>query len=46
LRVAVPADYGQLAGLLSEAFDDRWDAERVAAEFSPGNGVEATGRPG
>jgi mycothiol synthase len=42
LRAAVPADHGQLAELLSEAFSDRWDAERVAAEFSPGNGVEAT----
>jgi hypothetical protein len=42
LRAAVPAEHGQLAGLLSEAFGDRWDAERVAAEFLPGNGVEAT----
>jgi mycothiol synthase len=42
LRAAVPADHGQLAELLSEAFGDRWDAKRVAAEFSPGNGVEAT----
>jgi len=42
LRAAVPADHGALAGLLSEAFADRWDAERVAAEFSPANGVEAT----
>jgi len=42
LRTAVPADHEQLAELLSEAFGDRWDAERVAAEFSPGNGVEAT----
>jgi mycothiol synthase len=42
LRAAVPADHAQLAELLSEAFGDRWDAKRVAAEFSPGNGVEAT----
>jgi mycothiol synthase len=42
LRAAVAAEHGQLAELLSEAFVDRWDAERVAAEFSPGNGVEAT----
>ena len=42
LRAAVPADHGQLAELLSEAFSDKWDAKRVAAEFSPGNGVEAT----
>lgn len=42
LRSAVPADYEQLAGLLSEAFGDSWDAQRVAGEFSPGNGVEAT----
>ena len=42
LRAAVPTDHGELAELLSEAFGDRWDAERVAAEFSPGNGVEAT----
>ena len=42
LRATVPADHGQLAELLSEAFGDRWDAKRVAAEFSPGNGVEAT----
>src|SRR6266567_797382 len=42
LRAAVPTDHGQLAELLSEAFGDRWDAKRVAAEFSPGNGVEAT----
>lgn len=42
LRAAGPDDHGQLAELLSEAFEDRWDAERVAAEFSPGNGVEAT----
>ena len=42
LRPAVPADHEQLAALLSEAFEDAWDAQRVAAEFSPGNGVEAT----
>jgi mycothiol synthase len=42
LRVAVPADHGQLAELLSEAFGDSWDTTRVADEFSPGNGVEAT----
>jgi mycothiol synthase len=42
LRAAGPADHGQLAGLLSEAFGDRWDEERGAAEFSLGNGVEAT----
>jgi mycothiol synthase len=42
LRAAMPADHEQLAGLLSEAFGDAWDAARVAAEFSPGNGVEAT----
>ena len=42
LRTAVPTDHEQLAELLSEAFGDRWDAKRVAAEFSPGNGVEAT----
>src|ERR1700733_6543094 len=42
LRAAGPADHGQLAELLSEAFGDKWDAKRVAAEFSPGNGVEAT----
>jgi mycothiol synthase len=42
LRAAVPTDHGQLAELLSEAFGDKWDAKRVAAEFSPGNGVEAT----
>jgi mycothiol synthase len=42
LRVAGPADHGEIAALLSEAFGDRWDAERVTAEFSPGNGVEAT----
>jgi mycothiol synthase len=42
LRTAVPADYGQLAELLSEAFDEMWDTKRVAAEFSPDNGVEAT----
>ena len=42
LRPAVAADYGQLAELLSEAFGDTWDVGRVAAEFSPGNGVEAT----
>ncbi len=42
LRTAVSADYGQLAELLSEGFEGQWDAERVAAEFSPGNGVEAT----
>jgi mycothiol synthase len=42
LRAAVPADHGQLAELLSEAYGDRWDEKRVAAEFSPGNGVEAT----
>jgi mycothiol synthase len=41
LRQAVPADYGQLAELLAEAFGDTWDAERVAGEFSLGNGVEA-----
>lgn len=41
LRTAVSSDYEQLAELLSEAFEDRWDAERVAVEFSPGNGVEA-----
>ena len=42
LRAAVPADHGQLAELLSEAFGDRWDAKRVAVEFSQGNGVETT----
>lgn len=42
LRKAVPADHEQLAGLLSEAFGDSWDARRVAGEFSSGNGVEAT----
>ena len=42
LRPAVPADHEQLAGLLTEAFGDTWDAQRVAAEFSPGNGVAAT----
>jgi mycothiol synthase len=42
LRPAAPADHGQLAELLSEAFGDAWNAERVAGEFSPGNGVEAT----
>jgi mycothiol synthase len=42
LRAAVPTDHGQLAELLSEAFGDKWDANRVAAEFSAGNGVEAT----
>jgi mycothiol synthase len=42
LRTATPADHGQLAELLSEAFADEWDAKRVAAEFSPDNGVEAT----
>lgn len=42
LRPAVPADHEHLAGLLSEAFGDSWDAQRVAGEFSPGNGVEAT----
>lgn len=42
LRIAVSADHEQLAGLLSEAFGDSWDAQRVAGEFSPGNGVEAT----
>jgi mycothiol synthase len=42
LRQAEPADYGQLAELLAEAFGDTWDAARVAAEFSPDNGVEAT----
>lgn len=41
LRRAVPGEYGQLAELLAEAFGDSWDAERVATEFSPGNGVEA-----
>jgi mycothiol synthase len=42
LRPAGPADQEQLAGLLSEAFGDSWDAQRVAGEFSPGNGVETT----
>jgi mycothiol synthase len=42
LRRAVPADHEQLAGLLSEAFGDSWDAQRVAGEFSAGNGVEDT----
>jgi len=42
LRAAAPADHGELAELLAEAFGESWDAERVAAEFSPGNGVEAT----
>jgi mycothiol synthase len=42
LRAAELADHEQLASLLSEAFGDSWDAERVAAEFSPGNGVDAT----
>jgi mycothiol synthase len=42
LRPAVPADHEQLAGLLSEAFGNSWDAQRVAEEFSPGNGVGAT----
>jgi mycothiol synthase len=42
LRAAVPADHESLAELLSEAFGDTWDAARVAEEFSPGNGVEAT----
>jgi mycothiol synthase len=42
LRTAVPADHGELAEVLSEAFDDGWDEKRVRAEFSPGNGVEAT----
>ena len=45
LRAAVPADHEQLAELLSEAYSERsdsWDVERVAAEFSPANGVEAT----
>jgi mycothiol synthase len=42
LRAAVPADHGQVGELLSEAFEDRWDAKRVATEFSPDNGVEAT----
>jgi mycothiol synthase len=42
LRKADPADHEQLAGLLSEAFADTWDAERVAEEFSSANGVEAT----
>jgi mycothiol synthase len=41
LRQAVPADYGQLAELLAEAYGDTWDAERVAGEFSLDNGVEA-----
>jgi mycothiol synthase len=41
LRQANPADYGQLAELLAEAFGGAWDAERVAEEFSPANGVEA-----
>jgi mycothiol synthase len=42
LRTATQADHGQLAELLSEAFADKWDAKRVAVEFSPDNGVEAT----
>ena len=42
LRPAVPADHEQLASLLSEAFGDSWGAQRVAEEFSPGNGVDAT----
>jgi mycothiol synthase len=42
LRKAEPADHEQLAGLLSEAFGDIWDATRVAEEFSASNGVEAT----
>ena len=42
LRPAVPADHEELADLLSEAFGDTWDAERVAGEFSPGNGVEVS----
>ena len=42
LRPAVPGDHEQLASLLSEAYGDPWDAQRVAGEFSPGNGVEAT----
>ena len=42
LRAAVPADHEQLSEVLSEAFGDTWDAARVAEEFSPGNGVEAT----
>ena len=42
LRAAVPADHEQLSEVLSEAFGDTWDAARVAQEFSPGNGVEAT----
>jgi mycothiol synthase len=41
VRLAVPADYGQLAELLAEAYGDTWDAERVAGEFSLDNGVEA-----
>ncbi|HEX3515166.1 MAG TPA: hypothetical protein VHT26_14290, partial [Trebonia sp.] len=41
LRPAVQAEYEQLAGLLSEAYGDPWGAQRVAGEFSTGNGVEA-----
>ena len=43
LRTAGPADHGQIAELLSEAFADRWDAKRVAAEFSAGNGAPICG---
>ena len=42
VRAAVPADHDQISAVLSEAFGDTWDAARVAEEFSPGNGVEAT----
>ena len=42
LRPAAAGDYEEIAGLLSEAYGDTWDADRVAAEFSPGNGVGAT----
>jgi mycothiol synthase len=42
LRPAAAVDYEEIADLLSEAFGDTWDADRVAAEFSRGNGVAAT----
>lgn len=42
LRSAEAADTGGVAAVLSDAFEDAWDAERARSTFSVEEGVEAT----
>ncbi len=39
---ATPEDAAQIAALLSEAFEEEWDAERVIRELGPDEGVDAS----